>query len=139
MSHALAQPMIAMMALTLVVWLAMYVRRLGHLFKHGIEAQDLATPEQRSVVLPEPINRPSNNFSNLFELPVIFYAICLLLLVLQESDPLYVNLAWSHVALRGAHSAIHCTVNIVTLRFAAYMLSSIVLWIMLGRLALQHF
>jgi hypothetical protein len=30
-------------------------------------------------------------------------------------------------------------VNIVTLRFAAYLLSSIVLWIMLGRLALQHF
>ena len=139
MSDALARPMIAMMALSLVVWLAMYLRRLRYLFKHGIEAQDLATPEQRSVVLSEPVNRPSNNFSNLFELPVIFYAICLLLLVLRESDPLYVNLAWSYFVLRAAHSAIHCTVNIVTLRFAAYLLSSIVLWIMLGRLALQHF
>ena len=43
------------------------------------------------------------------------------------------------IALRVAHSLIHCTVNIVTLRFAAFALSSIVLWVMLARLVLEHF
>lgn len=139
MSLALVQPVVALMTLTLVVWLYMYVRRLAYVFANAIDAQELATPEQRDRVLPEAVNRPSNNLSNLFELPVVFYAICLLLLALGESDPLYVNLAWAYVALRAAHSAIHCTINIVTLRFTAYLLSSIVLWIMLGRLALAHF
>ena len=139
MSHALAQPLIALMLLTFVVWVYMYIRRLGHLFTHNIPAQDLATPERGTAILPEAVNRPSNNFRNLCELPVVFYALCLLLLALQESDAIYVNLAWGYVALRAAHSLIHCTVNIVTLRFAAYVLSSIVLWTMLGRLALRHF
>lgn len=139
MSQTLVQPLIALMLLTLLVWIYMYVRRLGYILANHIDAQDLSTPEKRSAVLPEHVNRASNNLSNLFEVPVMFYALCVLILVLQESDSIYVNLAWSYVALRAAHSVIHCSVNVVMLRFAAYALSSIVLWIMLVRLALQHF
>lgn len=139
MSHALAQPVIAMMGLTFAVWLYMYVRRLSYVARHRVPAQDLATPAKRNARIPEAVNLPSNNLQNLFEMPVLFYTICLLLIAFQESDGMYVNLAWSYVALRAAHSVIQCTINLVTLRFAAYVVSCIVLATMLGRLALRHF
>jgi hypothetical protein len=34
------------------------------------------------------------------------------------------------------HSAVHCTVNIVILRFAAYSAAALVLWFMLARAVL---
>jgi hypothetical protein len=138
-SHAIVQPVLALMLLTFAVWVTLFARRIAWMVSRNIDAQRLATPEQIASTLPESVNRAANNFRNLFELPVVFYAICLLLLATQGSDAVYVNLAWGYVALRVAHSLIHCTVNIVTLRFAAFALSSIVLWIMLARLVLEHF
>jgi hypothetical protein len=138
-SHAIIQPVLALMLLTFAVWVTLFARRIAWMVARNIDAQRLATPEQIAATLPEAVNRAANNFRNLFELPVVFHAICLLLLTTQTSDAVYVNLAWSHVALRVAHSLIHCTLNIVTLRFAAFALSSIVLWIMLARLVLEHF
>ena len=139
MSHAIIQPVLALMLLTFAVWVTLFARRIAWMVSRNIDAQRLATPEQIASTLPEAVNRAANNFRNLFELPVVFYAICLLLVATQTSDAVYVNLAWGYVALRVAHSLIHCTVNIVTLRFAAFALSSIVLWVMLARLVLEHF
>ena len=42
--------------------------------------------------------------------------------------------AWLFVGLRAAHSVVHCTVNIVKVRFVFYLLSSLVLWFMLAML-----
>lgn len=127
------QPVAALMLLTLVVWVVMYWRRLRFVFVSRIPVQDLASPEAINVSLPESVNRPSNNLKNLFELPVLFYAVCIALQALQQADAGAVALAWTYVGLRAIHSAIHCTVNIVALRFAAYVVSSIVLWVMVAR------
>lgn len=139
MSHAIIQPVLALMLLTFAVWVTLFARRIAWMVSRNIDAQRLATPEQIASTLPEAVNCAANNFRNLFELPVVFYAICLLLLATQTSDAVYVNLAWGYFALSVAHSLIHCTVNIVTLRFAAFALSCIVLWVMLARLVLEYF
>jgi hypothetical protein len=89
--------------------------------------------------LPDAVNLPSNNLKNLFEMPVLFYALCMALYALGRADDEYLMLAWVYVGLRAAHSVVHCTVNIVNLRFAAYFLSSLVLVFMLLRFALQVF
>lgn len=131
--QAILQPVAAMMSLTFVVWLYLYVRRLGYVAINKIPADQFASPELINGRLPEPVNRPSNNFKNLFELPVLFYALAALLLASGQVDATYLNLAWGFVALRILHSLIHCTVNIVPIRFAVYLLSSLVLWTMVAR------
>lgn len=133
----LLRPMLAMMALTALVWLFMYVRRLGHMTRHGIDAQQVSTPQKMAALLPEAIEWPSNNLKNLFELPVLFYALCLVLMQQGWAAPLDVTLAWVFVGLRALHSLVQCTVNIVMLRFVAYLLSSAALWVLLGR-AVSH-
>ena len=137
MQQAILQPVAALMLLTFLVWLAMLTRRLRYLVANRIHPQRVATLEQVNSLLPEAVNRPSNNLKNLFELPVLFYFACLALLALQQVDMTYLVLAWSFVALRAVHSAIQCSVNIVRLRFTAYVLSSAVLWMIIARFALQ--
>lgn len=135
MIPSIVMPALVLIGLTSIVWTIMYVQRLRFLFANRIPPDRLATPELVSSVIPERINRPSNNLKNLFELPVIFYFLCCAAVVLAPNDPMLAKLAWTFVLLRIVHSAIHCTVNIVAYRFAAYFASSLVLWAMAGRFA----
>lgn len=135
--NLILQPLIALLMLTGAVWMFMYVRRLAFIVNNQIDPQSIATPEQLNAVLPTEINNSSNNLKNLFELPVIFYILCLILLAMQHVDLTFLYSAWAYVVLRVIHSLIHCTVNVVNLRFAAYFLSSLTLWFMALRLAIS--
>lgn len=130
---AILAPMLGLMLLTFVVWAYMYFLRLGYIVRQGVDPQSLATPEKGWSVLPESVNLPAHNLRNLAELPVVFYALCLYLFVTGAVDDVYVAAAWAFVGLRAVHSLIHCTVNIVRLRFASYFLGALVLWAMVGR------
>ena len=134
---AILGPFFGMIFLTFAVWTYMYVRRLSFIFANHIEAQDLATPEQATEIIPPEVHRAAYNFRNLFELPVVFYALCLYLYVTGTVDALYLAGAWAFVGLRTVHSLIHCTANIVILRFASYMTGALVLWAMVLRAALN--
>lgn len=138
MNHALIlQPMIATMLLTLAVWVYLYARRLPAMQKLKLPAQTYTTPDKAREFLPEAVSYPANNLMNLFELPVLYYALCLVLLVTQTVDTVYLAAAWGFFAFRLLHSAIHCTVNRVLPRFLCYLASSLLLWLMLLRTAAQ--
>jgi hypothetical protein len=126
-------PMLGMMVLTAVVWFVLYARRLPAMRKAGKPAQAYTTPDKAAGYLPEEISYPSNNFKNLFELPVLFYALCLYLYVTATVESADVFAAWLFLLFRVIHSAIHCTVNIVMARFMAYSAAALALWFMLGR------
>jgi len=134
---AIFGPFFAMILLTFVVWVVMYIGRIRYSIANRINAQRLGTPEKVVQVLPEEIQYPAYNLTNLLELPIIFYALCLYLFVSGNVDALYVIAAWSYVALRAVHSVIQCTSNIVMRRFAVYMASSVVLWSMVLRAVAQ--
>ncbi|MDI1301893.1 MAG: MAPEG family protein [bacterium] len=131
------QPVVCMFLLTGSVWAFMYIRRLSFILRNNIDPQSVATPELMNARLPAYINNSSNNLKNLFELPVVFYALCAFLLLSQKVDTVFLYSAWAYAGLRAAHSLVHCTVNVVNLRFTAYFLSSLVLWFMVARLALS--
>ena len=130
-------PFLAMMLLTMVVWVVMYVKRIGYIKANRINPQKLATPDNVASILPESVQLPAYNLRNLLELPVLFYALCLYLFVTGSVDGIYVVAAWIFVAVRALHSIIHCSANIVMQRFLVYFTSSIVLWLMLLRAAVQ--
>lgn len=130
------EPFLGMLLLTLVVWIFLYVRRISYCVKNNIHAQRLSTPEKAVALIPDDVNRPANNFKNLFELPVIFYALCLYLFVTGSVDSVFVTGAWAFFGLRLLHSAIQCTINIVMLRFLVYMAGALVLWAMVLRAVL---
>ena len=64
--------------------------------------------------------RISANLSNQFEWPTLFYVACLLLHLLNATEPLAVILAWLFVAGRVVHTCVQvCTTN-VRLRGAVF-------------------
>jgi hypothetical protein len=132
-------PFFATMGLTLVVWILMYVRRIRFLTQNEIDPKDLERPGALAELSPPSVSNPSDNLKNLFELPVLFYALCLFLFVTQQVDALHVGAAWVFVGFRVLHSAVHCTFNLVMLRFSLYLVSALAVWFMLARAALGHF
>ena len=135
-SSALALPMLGMMIVTLLVWVFMFIQRIGFAQSHTLDIEQFKTPADVQALIPADLSGASNNFKNLFELPVIFYAICLYLIASGQVDSFYANCAWAFVVLRAVHSLIHCSYNKVAHRFGIYMLSGIALWVMVVRAVL---
>jgi hypothetical protein len=136
---AIFGPFFAVMLLTLVVWLYMYVRRIHFLQSRGITPDQISTPEALARVTPSAVATPSDNLKNLFELPVLFYALCLYLFATNQVDGVYVTAGWIFAAFRALHSAVHCSFNHIMTRFNLYLVASLALWTMLARAALAHF
>ena len=134
---AILGPFLGMMLLTALVWAYMYTRRLSYIRANRIPPQELTTPEKASRLLPDSVTLPANNLRNLLELPVLFYALCLYLYVTASVDGIHVISAWLFVVLRAVHSVVHCTVNIVVLRFLSYFAAALVLWFMFVRVLLD--
>ena len=124
-------PFSGMLLLTMVVWLYMYYLRLSYLARAGVDPQQASTNQQLLAILPTRVNLPSENLSNLFELPVLFYAVCLYLYVTGQVDPTYLVLGYGFFVFRLLHSVIHCTYNRVLHRFYAYSIASVALWAMI--------
>jgi hypothetical protein len=126
-------PAFAMVALTFVVWLRMYFMRIGQMKRERIHPQAVATSAQAASKLTD--SRAADNFRNLFELPVLFYAALFVAALTGLVTPVSLGLAWAFVALRILHSAIHCGYNKVMHRFYAYLAGGTVLfalWAWLG-------
>ncbi len=70
---------------------------------------------------------PGNNLRNLFEIPVLYFALVPLLLIFRHAGHIQVALAWAYVALRVAHSLIHITRKSANTRFMIYLGSCVVL------------
>jgi hypothetical protein len=130
-------PVFATVFLTFLVWVYLYVQRIGFLRRSKIDPRDMVPGALAKISPPEVVN-PSDNLKNLFEIPVIFYALALYLFVVNQVDFVYVTAAWIFVVFRVFHSAVHCTVNIVILRFYLYLVSTLAVWFIAGRAALHY-
>ena len=135
-NELILQPVMAMMLLTALVWVVLYARRIPAMKKAGLPTQTWTTSDKVTELLPEAVNLPSSNLKNLFELPVLFYVLCLLLYVTASVDTGYLVAAWLFFGFRLLHSLIHCTANRVMARFLCYLAASLALWFMVVRAAI---
>ena len=125
-------PFFAMIGLTIVVWSYMYARRLPFIVRSNLAPEQL-TPLELARLSPPGVATPSDNLKNLFELPTIFYALILCPYVTGTVDAVQLMAAWAFVGFRVMHSAVHCTFNLVPLRFLLYVAGALTLWFMLLR------
>lgn len=128
------QPFFVLMLLTIIVWFYMYAKRIPFIEKNY--RKNNIPPEQLTAYellksSPPSVANPSDNLKNLFELPVIFYALCFYLFITSNVDQLTLVASWVFVLFRVLHSLVHCTVNIPMLRFGLYSISALVLWFLL--------
>lgn len=116
---------IAQVVLTFIVWVVLFYRRVGELKRRKINPQKIATSTQSSAVMED--IRASDNFKHLFEMPVLFYFLCALVVATQATSLALAILAWLYVGLRYLHSYIQCGKNEVMPRFYVFVASSVTL------------
>lgn len=133
--NAIFGPFFSVMLLTLLVWFYMYFKRIPFLQKSRVDLNEL-TPAELARISPSAVANPSDNLKNLFELPTLFYGLVLYLFTTNHVDETYLIAAWVFAGFRVLHSAVHCTVNIVLLRFWLYCISALALWFMVARAAI---
>ena len=132
-AKAVFLPALAMVVLTIAVWLRLFVTRIGEMKRERIHPQAVATSAMAAARLTD--TRAADNFRNLFELPVLFYVALVVAALTSQVNAVTLSLAWVFVVLRIAHSVIHCGYNKVMHRFRAYLLSGFALWALWGMLA----
>ena len=123
-------PLAAMALLTFAVWLRMYSVRIPEMRRRRIHPQSVATSSLKAGKYEDV--RASDNFVNLFEMPVMFYLGALVAVQFALVDGVTLGLAWGFVIGRVAHSIIQCSYNRVMHRFTVYSISALCLWAMWG-------
>ena len=69
---------------------------------------------------PDSVLQVNNSIRNQFELPVLFYVVCVVLWELEAVSALALGAAWLFVLSRIVHAWIHLTSNVVKHRRRAY-------------------
>ena len=120
-------PVVALVGWSLVMYVWLYVARIGAMRRSRISAKGMRGTRGLDGIIPDEANWPAHNYAHLMEQPTIFYAIVFALVLMGFDQPINVYLAWAYVALRIVHSLIQATVNIVIPRFVVFTLASLCL------------
>ena len=125
-------PMFALVVLTFIVGFSTGISRLMSAEKGLVDPRYFRLFAGHTP--PDSMLKLGRNFSNLFEVPVLFYAVGIINLTLGFNDKLMIRFAWAFVILRIIHSIIHVTYNNPMHRFLVFLLSSsivLIMWIQL--------
>ena len=135
------QPVVALAAWTMVMWLSMYATRLPAMRAAKIDTAGLVGGTGRNLdgVVPDKVQWIAHNYNHLHEAPTVFYAVALVLAIVGQGDGLNATIAWVYVALRVLHSLWQATVNKVMVRFLLFSLSSLALIALIVHAAIAVF
>ena len=132
-------PVVALVAWTLVMWLWMYATRIPAILKSRMRLDPNAPRGEQMAQLPPHVRWKADNYNHLMEIPTIFYAVALVLAVLGDTSTVSVGLAWAFVALRVVHSLWQSLSNVIQVRFALFVLSTLPLFGLTWRAAQAAF
>ena len=124
-----------------VAWVTALGIRLGRARTRAaaageVKIKDIALDSSR---WPADVRKLSNNYDNQFQLPVLFYAILPLLIMLVKVDWLQVTLAWVFIASRIVHSLIHTGNNEVIRRFQMFLVGFVAIVTMWAWFAIRYY
>ena len=122
-------PVFVQVILTFFVVFVLAFKRTSLIRAREVRMKDIAL---REANWPDRARQYENNYLSQFELPVLFYALMILLLVTRQADIIQITLAWIFVVMRVAHAYVHLTTNDVRARGPLFGIGLLVLAIMWG-------
>lgn len=122
-STAIFWPMIAHVVLVFAIYWLLSVRRIA-----AVKAGH-ARPAQFRENRDEPGESlfVRNSLENQFQLPMLFYPVCIALYLVGGANWLAIALAWLFIVLRYAHAWVHVTTNRIRYRRPLFIAGFVVL------------
>lgn len=141
MHSPILQPVVALAAWTMLVWIWMYVVRIPAMNRAGIDAKTRVGGTGASLdgVLPDNKQWIAHNYNHLHEAPTVFYAVAIVLALTGWGDGMNATIAWIYVGLRIAHTLVQALWNRVLVRFTLFALSSLALMALVLHAAMAVF
>lgn len=128
-------PLLAMVLLTFIVGVKMLISRIKAVKEEGMNPAFFAL--NRGAKQPDYLIKVSQHYENLFELPLLFYIAVILVYITNNADYLYFSLAVLFVVVRYIHAFIHVTYNNLLHRRNAFLVGTVLLFILWLRLSYQ--
>lgn len=125
-------PALVLVLWTLSIWIWMVVGRVKAVSAMGQKLDSSLTNDEHARELPLAVRWKLDNYHNLLEQPILFYATLLVLAVVGSSD-LDLWLAWGYVGLRMVHSFHQGLRNVIEERFVIFSTASLLLIVLAVR------
>lgn len=125
-------PMFIMVILTFVILLFTLRTRVAAVQRGEVSLSYYSLFQGEEV--PDMVAKTSRHFSNLFEVPVLFYAAGVLYVALGLTEATPVYCAWTFVAARVIHTCIHLGYNNVMHRLVVFGIGNVsvlAMWILI--------
>ncbi len=135
-SLELLRPVVALVVWTFVMWGWMYATRIPAIHRSRMRLDPMAPHGEQMASLPAQVRWKADNYNHLFEQPTLFYAVAIVLALVTRGVDTDAMLAWTYVGLRVVHSLVQATINKIELRFALFLVASLVLAAMTVRAVL---
>lgn len=118
-------PAFVLFALTMIVQFILGMKRVAAVRDGRVNPQFFKTYQGDEE--PADLHVYSRHLINLYEAPVLFYAIVIIASISNQAGLVPLVLAWLYVVLRLVHSYVHLGSNKVLLRFRLFLTSLLVL------------
>lgn len=124
--------MFAMVVLTFMVGIVAVVTRVKSVKNGSVKIKYYRTMGGQEV--PEQLTKSTRCFNNMFEVPVLFYVVSTLFVILKTNNELALLFAWVFVGFRVAQAIVHLTYNNVLHRMLTFwgaVISVLSMWVIL--------
>jgi hypothetical protein len=121
--------MFVMVLLSMVVGLRMLQLRYRAVFQDNLSPAYFKL--NRDGKPPAYMMQVEQQYTNLYETPVLFYAVVILIYVLNMTNTFTLVISWSYIAARAIHAYVHMGRNTIVIRrniFLASIAILAVLW-----------
>lgn len=120
-------PAIAQIILILIMYVVLAARKANAVRSGNVNLRDTALDNK---AWPDAVLKVSNNIDNQFEIPIVFFVLCLLFHGIAQVDIWVLSLAWAYVVSRYVHAYVHVNSNYVPLRLRIFTVGSVILLFM---------
>ncbi len=123
-THIIFWPVLAQIFLILTMYILLGYRKAKAVKTGGVNLKATALDNK---AWPDSVLKVSNNIDNQFEIPIVFFVLCLLFNTIGKVDAVVLGLAWAYVISRYVHAYVHVGSNYVPLRMRIFAFGCLVL------------
>jgi len=127
-SNQIFLPVLFQILITVAGFLLLGVRKAKAVKSNDVDMEKAALDND---AWPDYVLMVSNNIRNQFQVPVLFYVLCILFYSIDAVSTTVLYLAWAFVISRAIHAYIHMSSNFVPARFTVFTIGFVIMIVML--------
>lgn len=125
--HLIYWPVMAQLLIPILVLLLNGKRKSADVKSGNFDREKAA---MNNEAWSKPVVLTSKSLANQFQLPVIFYVLCLVLASIDAVTMTILVVAWIFVVTRYGHAYVHVSTNYVPVRMRAFLLGALFLFVL---------